>query len=35
MTQTILGIVLLGGGMAGLGALVMVWLQRAERGHWG
>jgi hypothetical protein len=33
MTQTILGIVLLGGGMYGLGALVALWLER--RGHWG
>jgi hypothetical protein len=33
--ELIVGIVLLSGGMAGLGALVMAWLQRAERGHWG
>jgi hypothetical protein len=33
MTQTIVGIVLLSGGMAGLGALVALWLDRW--GHWG
>ena len=35
MTETIVGIVLLGAGMAGLGFLVALWLQRAERGYWG
>ena len=33
MTTTIVGIVLLGAGMAGLGFLVRGWL--AERGFWG
>ena len=33
MTETILGIVLLGAGMAGLGFLVRDWF--AERGFWG
>jgi hypothetical protein len=37
MSETIIGIVLLGGGMAGLGALVALalagWFER--RGHWG
>lgn len=33
--MTLLGLVLLGGSMAGLGALVAFVLMRANRGYWG
>lgn len=35
MTQTIVGIVLLGGGMAGLGFLAAWALGALDRGYWG